>query len=36
VEAREYPTLFHEVFLEPEGPAVLADIAAWLLGRANP
>jgi alpha-beta hydrolase superfamily lysophospholipase len=35
VEAREYPTLFHEVVLEPEAPAVLADIAAWLLGRAN-
>jgi alpha-beta hydrolase superfamily lysophospholipase len=36
VEVRDYPSLFHEVFLEPEAGPVLSDIATWLLGRANP
>lgn len=36
VEVRNYPSLFHEVFLEPEAGAVLSDIATWLLARANP
>ncbi len=30
VEIRNYPALFHEMFLEPEADAVLADISAWL------
>jgi lysophospholipase len=30
VEIRNYPELFHEMFLEPEADTVLADIAAWL------
>jgi alpha-beta hydrolase superfamily lysophospholipase len=33
VEIRDYPELFHEMYLEPEAAVVLADIAAWLLGR---
>ncbi len=32
VEIRNYPELFHEMFLEPEADAVLADVSAWLLG----
>lgn len=36
VETREYPALFHELFLEPEAPTVLADMTAWLLGRRPP
>jgi lysophospholipase len=32
VEVRGYEHLFHEVFLEPEAPVVVADIATWLLG----
>ncbi len=35
VEVHEYPGLFHEVFLEPEAPMVLADIARWLGGAAT-
>jgi lysophospholipase len=31
VETRVYDELFHELFLEPEADAVLADVAAWLL-----
>ena len=30
VEVRNYPELFHEMFLEPEADAVLADISTWL------
>lgn len=32
VETRTYEELFHELFLEPEADAVIADVAAWLLG----
>ena len=31
VKVRGYEHLFHEVFLEPEAPVVIADIATWLL-----
>ena len=31
VELRDYPELFHELFLEPEADIVLADISKWLL-----
>lgn len=31
VEVRNYPELFHEMFLEPEADAVLADISTWLV-----
>ncbi|HEX7500665.1 MAG TPA: alpha/beta hydrolase [Polyangia bacterium] len=31
VEVRDYPELFHELFLEPEADVVLADISKWLL-----
>lgn len=34
VQARAYPGLFHEMFLEPETDVVLADIAAWFLADA--
>ena len=30
VEVRNYPELFHELFLEPEADVVLADISKWL------
>ena len=30
VERRLYPSLRHETFHEPEGPAVLADVVDWL------
>jgi lysophospholipase len=30
--ARDYPELFHELFLEPEVDTVLADISTWLAG----
>ena len=36
VTYREYPGLFHEVLNEPEGPAILEEVVAWLertLGR---
>ena len=33
VEARTYPGLFHEIFLEPERDAVVTDIATWLTRR---
>jgi alpha-beta hydrolase superfamily lysophospholipase len=40
VERRTYPGLRHELHNEPEGPAVLDDVIAWLRGavetRANP
>jgi lysophospholipase len=29
-----YPGLLHEIFNEPEHPAVLADMAAWLQARS--
>ncbi len=35
VEVHDCPTLFHELFLEPEAAAVLADISAWLRARAG-
>jgi alpha-beta hydrolase superfamily lysophospholipase len=31
VEVREYPELFHELFLEPEADVVLTDISKWLV-----
>jgi len=31
VEVRDYPGLFHEMFLEPEADLVLADTSTWLL-----
>jgi len=31
VEVRAYPTLFHEMFLEPEAEMVLTDISNWLV-----
>jgi lysophospholipase len=34
VECRDYPELFHELFLEPEAELVLADISTWLVGAA--
>jgi len=30
VERKLYPTLRHEMFNEPEGPEVIADVVAWL------
>ena len=35
VEIRDYPELFHELFLEPEATLVFADISKWLLA-GNP
>jgi acylglycerol lipase len=35
VERRTYPGLRHELHNEPEGPAVLDDIVAWLRARAT-
>jgi lysophospholipase len=35
VEVRTYDSLFHEMFLEPEADVVVADIASWLLDRAD-
>jgi lysophospholipase len=32
-ECRDYPELFHELFLEPEADLVLADISTWLTGN---
>lgn len=36
VDRRVYPDLRHELHNEPEGPAVLADIVAWLRERVGP
>jgi alpha-beta hydrolase superfamily lysophospholipase len=33
VERRLYPKLRHEIFNEPEGPEVVADIVGWLNQR---
>lgn len=33
VERRTFPGLAHETFNEPEGPDVVADVAAWISGR---
>ncbi|MGF1617403.1 MAG: alpha/beta hydrolase [Acidimicrobiia bacterium] len=33
VERRLYPKLRHEIFNEPEGPEVIADIVEWLMQR---
>ena len=33
VDRKLYPTLRHEVFNEPEGPEVLADVTDWLRGQ---
>jgi alpha-beta hydrolase superfamily lysophospholipase len=35
VERRLYPGLRHELHNEPEGPAVLDDIVAWIRERAR-
>lgn len=35
VERRLYPKLRHEIFNEPEGPEVLADVVAWLGERIS-
>ncbi len=35
VERRSYPGLRHELHNEPEGPAVLDDVVAWLRERAR-
>jgi alpha-beta hydrolase superfamily lysophospholipase len=35
VERRTYPGLRHELHNEPEGPAIEAEIAAWLRERAT-
>ena len=35
VTYREYPGLFHEVLNEPEGPAILDEIVAWLKERLS-
>ena len=32
IERRDYPELFHELFLEPEADLVLSDISNWLTG----
>ena len=32
VEVRTYPEVFHEMFLDPEADAVVADISTWLVG----
>ena len=34
VEIRDYPELFHEMFLEPEADMVVGDISTWLAGGA--
>ena len=36
VERRTYPDLRHELHNEPEGPAILDEIVAWLRERAAP
>jgi acylglycerol lipase len=33
VERRVYPTLRHEVYNEPEGPALVAEVLEWIRGR---
>lgn len=35
VTYREYPGLFHEVLNEPEGPAILEEVMAWLKAALN-
>ena len=35
VERRTYPALRHELHNEPEGPAILAEVVAWLRERAR-
>jgi alpha-beta hydrolase superfamily lysophospholipase len=35
VERRTYPGLRHELHNEPEGPAVLDEVVAWLRERAT-
>jgi alpha-beta hydrolase superfamily lysophospholipase len=35
VERRTYPGLRHELHNEPEGPAVIDDVIAWLRDRAS-
>jgi alpha-beta hydrolase superfamily lysophospholipase len=34
VTMRRYEALFHELFLEPEWPQVVADLCAWLCAPA--
>lgn len=36
VERRLYPNLRHELFNEPEGPQVVADVIEWIEGRLDP
>ena len=36
IERRVYPGLAHETFNEPEGPEVVADVAAWIGQRLPP
>jgi alpha-beta hydrolase superfamily lysophospholipase len=36
VERRTYPGLRHELHNEPEGPAILDEVIAWLRARAGP
>ena len=35
VERRTYPGLRHELHNEPEGPAILDEVVAWLRERAS-
>ena len=35
VERRTYPGLRHELHNEPEGPAIVDEIIAWIRGRAT-
>jgi lysophospholipase len=35
VETRTYENLYHELYVEPEAEAVIADIGAWLLARSK-
>ena len=36
VEVRNYPEVFHEMFLDPEADAVVADISTWLAPGGSP
>lgn len=36
VERRVYPGLAHETFNEPEGPQVVGEVAAWIVGHLAP
>jgi alpha-beta hydrolase superfamily lysophospholipase len=30
-----YPGLFHEIFMEAQGPSIAAEVAAWMKGRTG-